>query len=106
MAEHPLDSVCRDLVVFKHENGEHISNSPLWMDSTIRQHWLDNFSDEAVARRADEEPEEEDEEEVDYNSMTNDDLRAELLERKLSLDGKKADMVARLIADDEAAAQQ
>lgn len=42
----------------------------------------------------------EDEEEMDYEFMSNDDLRAELARRDLSVSGKKEDLIARLEADD------
>lgn len=46
------------------------------------------------------ESDEEDDEEMDYESMSNDDLRAELARRDLSVSGKKEDLIARLEADD------
>lgn len=46
------------------------------------------------------EDEEDDDEDVDYSSWSNDELRAELARRNLSVDGKKADLVARLEEDD------
>jgi len=57
----------------------------------------------------DDEEDEEDEEELDYASMSNDDLRAEIARRnegrdeadQLSLEGRKADLIATLEADDE-----
>jgi hypothetical protein len=49
--------------------------------------------------------EDEDEEETgDYEGWTNDDLRAELASRDLSVDGNKADLLARLQEDDAAKA--
>lgn len=101
MAEpkNPLDDIVAELVVFKNHDGTYNSNHPMWMDSRIQEHWMARHSDEALAAAG--EQDEEDEDEVpDYNAWTNDDLRAELVERKLSVDGKKADMVARLEADD------
>lgn len=44
-----------------------------------------------------------DEDEVDYDSMTNDELRAELARRELSVEGKKVDLIARLEEDDTSA---
>lgn len=49
----------------------------------------------------DDDDDDEDEEEVDYNSYTNEELRTELASRELSVAGNKAEMVARLEADDE-----
>lgn len=107
MAKDPLDEMVKDLVVFKHENAsspeeKYFSNNPLWADSRVREHWLKYHSDEA--HQTDESDEDEGEEEVevpDYESWTNDDLRTELSSRGLSVDGKKADLVARLIEDDD-----
>lgn len=66
------------------------------------------FSDESGTTADEDENEEDDDEEVDYSSMKNDDLRAEIARRnegraeedKLSLDGKKPDLIATLEADD------
>lgn len=53
-------------------------------------------------RGEDEEEDEESEEDVeDYANWTNDQLRAELAERGLSVQGKQADLRARLLEDDE-----
>lgn len=113
MAEssNPFDDMVRELVVFKHENpdhpgGQYVSNSPMWMDARVRQHWLARYSDSALAAKAakaaGQTPEPTPEDEVpDYSQWTNDDLRAELVQRNLSVEGKKADMVARLEQDDK-----
>lgn len=44
--------------------------------------------------------EDDEDEELDYESMSNDDLRAELARRELSVSGKKEDLIARLEEDD------
>lgn len=41
------------------------------------------------------------EDEPNYETMSNDDLRAELSSRGLSVDGKKVDLIERLLEDDE-----
>jgi hypothetical protein len=105
----PLDDIVDELVVFKHEDpnhhdGQYFSNNPMWADSRVREHWMKRNSDEAKAAQNDveddEDDEDEDSEEVDYNVMTNEDLRAELLTRGLALDGKKVDLIQRLEEDD------
>jgi hypothetical protein len=100
MAEkNPLDEIVDDLVVFKHEDVNHpqryFSNNPIWNDSRVRKHWMDKYSDEAVADEAGED-DIEDVEGDDYETWTNDELRAELAKRKLSVEGKKVDLVDRL----------
>lgn len=105
-----LDEIADELVVFKHEDPNHpdryFSNDPRWNDSRIKQRWLDRHSDEAKAD-ADEEVVDEGDDDLDpYEAWTNDELRGELAKRGLSVDGKKADMVARLEADDEKAAKE
>lgn len=106
MAEkNPLDEIVDDLVVFKHEDkshpdGAYFSNNPMWNDSRIREHWMSRHSDEAVADRNATEVSDQEIAEVfeedDYESWTNDELRAELAKQKLSVDGKKVDLVNRL----------
>lgn len=101
--KNPLDDIIEDLVVFKHEDPNHpqryFSNSPLWNDSRIREHWMANKSDEAVADDAGEE-DIEDVETDDYETWKNDDLRAELADRNLSVEGNKVALVQRLREDD------
>lgn len=101
-----------DLVVFRNPDGSPFSMDPRWADSRTRQAWIKkNGATEDIVEE-DEEDEEDDgteaEEEEDegpaYGDWTNDELRAELNRRKLSLDGKKTDLVARLEEDDEKAA--
>lgn len=104
MAEkNPLDEMIEDLVVFKHEDVNHpqryFSNNPLWNDSRVREHWMKNKSDEAIADDAGED-DIEDVEGDDYETWRNDDLRAELASRELSVEGTKKDLVARLREDD------
>lgn len=100
-----LDEIADELVVFKHEDPNHPdryqSNDPRFQDSRIRERWMSRHSDEAVADDAGEDDIEDVDEDPDYESWTNDELRAELSNRQLSLDGKKVDMVARLRADDD-----
>lgn len=114
MAEkNPLDDIVDDLVVFKHEDpnhpdGQYFSNNAMWRDSRVREHWMNRHSDEAKASQAEADNEQgvEDEEEVpDYTTWTNDSLRAELVNRELSVDGNKAALVARLEEDDAAQAE-
>lgn len=105
MAEkNPLDEIVDELVVFKHEDpnrpDRYVSNSPLWNDSRLRKRWIDKYSDEALADEAGEDDEEV-EDYTPYEEWKNDDLRAELVTRKLSVDGTKAEMAARLREDDE-----
>lgn len=105
MAEkNPLDAIVDDLVVFKHEDpnhpdGEYFSNNPMWNDSRIRDHWMSrntgSASDEAEVDETIE-----DEEGDNYEEWKNDDLRAELSTRGLSVDGTKKEMVQRLRKDD------
>jgi hypothetical protein len=111
MAEkNPLDEIVEELVVFKHEDpnhhdGHYFSNSPMWHDSRIRARWMELYSDESLAiARAKVEVDDEDIEDVegdDYETWTNDELRGELAKRELSVEGKKADLVARLREDDD-----
>lgn len=112
--KNPLDDIVSDIVVFKDgATGNYISNSPLWNDSRIREHWHNTKSDESLAKQraaaeAKARLEEdggpiEDDPDDDYETWTNEDLRTELAGRKLSVDGKKVDLVARLRADDEKA---
>lgn len=96
----PLDEIVDELVVFKHENGTFASNSPMWSDSRIRERWIEKYGADAPVDDDEDGIPDEDEEEIDYNTMTNDDLRAELSRRGLPVDGKKSDMVERLEAND------
>lgn len=99
----PLDEIVDELVVFKHEDVNHperyFSNNPMWGDSRVRERWMATKSDEAIAD-AEGENDIEDVEGDDYETWTNDELRAELVKRKLSVDGKKVDLVERLREDD------
>jgi hypothetical protein len=104
MAEkNPLDDIVDELVVFKHEDVNHpqryFSNNPIWNDSRVRKHWMAKYSDEAIAD-AEGEEDIEDVEGDDYETWKNDDLRAELATRELSVEGTKKDLVARLREDD------
>lgn len=97
---HPMDHIVDELVVFKHEDGTFVSNSMWWNDSQVRDRWIEKYGSDAPVDDNEDGIPDDDEEEVDYNSMTNEDLRGELLARGLSVDGKKADMVARLEEND------
>jgi len=102
-----LSEIASELVVFQHEDknraDRYFSNDPRWNDSRIRDRWMELYSDEAIG--ADDEADEDgdDPEEVDlpYDQWKNEDLRAELVTRGLSVDGTKAQMAARLTEDDE-----
>lgn len=104
----PLDEIAEELVVFQHEDKDradrYFSNDPRWNDSRIRDRWMELKSDEVRGvDDSDDEDFEDDEEEVPelpYEEWRNDDLRAELVTRKLSVDGTKAEMAARLHEDD------
>lgn len=104
MAKNPLDEIADELVVFKHEKQDHperyFSNDPRWNDSRIREAWMNKYSEEALTDSGANDEEVEDIEGDNYEEWTNDDLRAELANRKLSLDGKKVDLVNRLREDD------
>lgn len=96
-----INDILDDIVAFKMGDGpdaEWQSNSPLWNDSRIRKAWVKREE----ARLAGEVDEEDEEEVPDYASMRNDDLRAELAARSLSVEGTKAEMVARLEENDAA----
>lgn len=63
----------------------------------------DDDSDDSDSSDMDEEEEEDEEEEdedVDYDSWTVPELKEELKERNLSTDGKKDELIARLVKDD------
>lgn len=99
----PMDEIVDELVVFKIEGRTqdkgYISNSNWWQDSRVRTLWLNKFAAEDT--NADGEVDEQDEDELPaYETLSNDELRAELSARKLSIDGKKVDMIQRLEADD------
>lgn len=104
----PLDEIVDEMVVFQHEDKDradrYFSNDPRWNDSRIREHWMKTKSDEATGVDEDEDEELEDEDELledaPYEEWKNDDLRAELVSRGLSVEGAKADMAARLREDD------
>lgn len=105
--KNPLDEIVDELVVFKHEDVNHpqryFSNNPLWNDSRLRKRWMEKHSDEAIADRAGENDIEavEELESDNYEEWRNDDLRAELATRNLSVEGTKKDLVARLREDDD-----
>jgi len=108
--KNPLDEIVDELVVFKHEDpnhhdGQYFSNSPMWHDSRIRARWIELYSDESLAiAGAKTEVDDEDIEDVEgdnYEEWRNDDLRAELAGRNLSVEGTKKDLVARLREDDD-----
>lgn len=101
----PLDEIVEELVVFKHEDpnreDRYFSNDPRFNDSRIRERWLARFGDDAVQGEQNIEDDPDEDEDPDYESWNNDDLRAELAGRNLPVDGKKADLIARLREDDE-----
>lgn len=104
----PIDEIVDDLVVFRHEDasapeGRYFSNNPMWADSRIRERWMARYSEEALAEEEEDDSVVEDEDGDDYETWTNDELRVELSRRKLSVDGKKAEMVARLRENDQVA---
>jgi hypothetical protein len=97
----PFDEIVDELVVFRHEDpnapeGEYFSNNPMWNDSRVREAWLAKYADKPEADPDDEDEEIPDDPDDDYENWTNDELRAELSNRKLSVDGKKSDLVGRL----------
>lgn len=95
--KNPLDDIVNEMVVFRHEDGEYVSNSPFWQDSRIRARWI-QVHGEAAPGELDTT---DDEDELPaYVDLTNEELRIELLGRKLSVGGTKAEMVARLEKDD------
>lgn len=100
MAKNPLDDIVEELVVFKHPQNGYFSNDPRWNDSRIQEHWIKTKSDEAQPDEDEVEDEEVEDELPPYEEWKNEDLRAELLGRKLSLDGTKKEMAARLREDD------
>jgi hypothetical protein len=101
MSKNPLDEILSELVVFRNgATGEYQSNSPYWQDARIRKAWKARYSDEALVAAAEEPEDEEEVEEVDYTTLTNDQLRTELAARKLSVDGNKAELIARLEESD------
>lgn len=94
-----LTAILDEMVVFGFEDGTYSSNSPYWNDPRLRKAWIKRHG-----QKNEPEPvvEEVDEEEVDYNTFTNEELRTELARRGLSVDGKKAEMVSRLEENDAA----
>lgn len=107
----------KNLVVFRNPSGDYFSMDPRWSDSAVRDAWKAQHSEEAAKSPKQQEKEalvatlesvgvetedEDDEDyEPDYESWNNNDLRADLSERGLSVDGKKADLIKRLREDDE-----
>lgn len=92
--------IADEIVVFFNPDGSPFSNDPRWNDSRVREAWEAKQGAEVDEEIEEEDLDPEDEEEVPYTEWTNDELRAELVKRKLSLDGKKADLIARLEEDD------
>ena len=96
-----------DIVVFRNPDGSPFSMDPRWQDSRVKEAWIKKYGMEPseTTDPETEEPEpvveDDDEEEAPYSEWTNDELRAELNNRQLSLDGKKADLIARLEKSDE-----
>lgn len=101
----PLEEIVDELVVFKHEDpnreDRYFSNDPRFNDSRIRERWLAKYSDEAAPAEDEADEDIPDDPDDNYEEWTNDELRAELAQRKLSVDGKKADLVNRLREDDD-----
>lgn len=121
-----LDSPKVELVVYRHggrwvdANGNEVDNATAKRARIQMKHHLENpvqpnvelFTDDDL-EDDDEDVEDDDEddgtEEVDYSSMTNDELRAEIATRndsrpadsQLSLEGKKAGLIATLEGDDD-----
>jgi hypothetical protein len=106
MAEkNPLDDIVDELVVFKHEDpnhpdGEYFSNNPMWNDSRVREHWMKRHADDDTVEDEDDDTIE-DEDGDNYEEWKNDDLRAELVTRGLSVEGTKKELVARLRKNDD-----
>lgn len=103
---HPLDSFIDDLVVFKHEDGTFVSNSPYWNDKAIRERWIAVYGQDAPVDDnedgiPDVDQDDDEDEEVDYSLQTNDWLRGELSARKLDVNGNKDAMIKRLQENDE-----
>lgn len=102
----PFDEIVDELVVFKHEDESlpneqrYFSNNPMWNDSRVRDAWIARYAEGAQVEEDDDEVIEDDPDD-DYETWTNDELRAELAKRQLSVDGKKVDLVGRLREDDE-----
>lgn len=84
--------IAEEIVVFLNPDGQPFSNDPRWNDSRVREAWKTKQAGDAEVEEEDDLP--------PYEQWNNDDLRAELVTRRLSVDGKKADMVARLEEDD------
>jgi hypothetical protein len=107
-AKDPLDEIAGELVVFQHEDqnraDRYFSNDPRWNDSRIRERWIELYSDEAQGLDEDVDEDEDlddDDDGLPYEQWKNEDLRAELVTRNLSVEGTKAEMAARLRKDDE-----
>lgn len=86
------EQIAGEIVVFLTPDQQPFSNDPRWNDSRVQEAWH--------ARQDGGVSVEEEDEDVPYSEWTNEELRAELSDRKLSVDGKKADMVKRLEDDD------
>lgn len=106
MAKSPMDQILDELVVFKNgATGEYFSNNPVWQNDTVRQAWAARHAEEMGEASSGVEDEDEDDD-VAYSDMTNEQLRAELVTRGLDVSGKKSELVARLEADDAAAEEE
>lgn len=93
----------KDLVVMINPETGPFSHDPRWHIPEIRQAWIDSHDEKGAVIESAEVEEDGDEDDIDYASWTNDDLRAELAARGLSVDGKKEVLVKRLEDDDAAA---
>lgn len=73
-------------------------------DANTRGETIEELEARLARMRAEQEAAEaddaEDDEDLDYNSMSNDELRAELARRDLSVQGNKAELIQRLEEDD------
>lgn len=101
----PMAAIIDEMVVFKHEDGRFASNSPYWQDSRVQEAWIAKYGADAPVDDNEDgiaDDDEDEEVEVDYAALTNDQLRGELSARKLSVDGNKEALIRRLEADDEA----
>lgn len=85
--------IAAEIVVFFDPFGDPFSNDPRWNDSRVQEAWH--------AQQGGAEAEEEVEDDLPpYEEWTNDNLRGELSERGLSVDGNKAALIKRLEEDD------
>jgi hypothetical protein len=102
----PMDEIIDNIVVFRIEGREndanrgHVSNDPWWRDNRVRTAWLNRYAPEDTDGDGDVDDDDEVDELPSYETLSNDELRAELSTRGLSVDGKKADMIQRLEEND------